>query len=139
VYLIHRSEAFRASKIMIDRAQANEKIEFVLNTSISEFIIKDDKFAGVVLSNTKDGSTKNLPLDGVFVAIGHIPNSQFAKGLLSMDDVGYLRPKTRTMSEVEGIFIAGDVEDQVYRQAITAAGQGCKAAMDAEKWLEGNL
>jgi thioredoxin reductase (NADPH) len=139
VYLIHRSEAFRASKIMIDRAQANEKIEFVLNTSISEFIIKDDKFAGVVLSNTKDGSTKNLPLDGVFVAIGHIPNSQFAKGLLSMDDVGYLRPKTRTMSELEGIFIAGDVEDQVYRQAITAAGQGCKAAMDAEKWLEGNL
>jgi thioredoxin reductase (NADPH) len=136
VYLIHRSESFRASKIMADRAKANDKIEFVLNTKITEFITEGEDFKGVKLESTQDGTQKDLTLDGVFVAIGHIPNSGFAKGILTMDEAGYLQPVSRTMSDVEGIFIAGDVEDQVYRQAITAAGQGCKAAMDCEKWLE---
>jgi thioredoxin reductase (NADPH) len=139
VYLIHRNDNFRASKIMLDRAQANDKIEFITHSQIKEFITEGEDFKGVKLENTQTGEMKDLALSAVFVAIGHIPNSSFAKGLLTMDQVGYLQPKTLTMSEVEGIFIAGDVEDQRYRQAITAAGEGCKAAMDCEKWLEGNL
>jgi thioredoxin reductase (NADPH) len=139
VYLIHRNDSFRASKIMLDRAKANDKIEFVTNSAVKEFVTEGEDFKGVNLEDTRTGEIKNIPLSGVFVAIGHIPNSTFAKGLLTMDEVGYLQPKTRTMSEVEGIFIAGDVEDKVYRQAITAAGDGCRAAMDCEKWLEGNL
>jgi thioredoxin reductase (NADPH) len=139
VYLIHRNENFRASKIMLDRAKANPKIEFVTNSAITSFITEGEDFKGVKLENTITKETKVLTLSGVFVAIGHIPNSSFAKGLLTMNEVGYLQPKVRTMSEVEGIFIAGDVEDQIYRQAITAAGDGCRAAMDCEKWLEGNL
>lgn len=135
VYLIHRREEFRASKIMLERVKNNPKIEFVLNEVITDFI-GEDKVEGVKLENTKTGEKRDFVLDGVFVAIGHIPNSSFAKGLLSMDEAGYLRPAQRTMSEIEGIFIAGDIEDQVYRQAITAAGDGCRAAMDCEKWLE---
>jgi thioredoxin reductase (NADPH) len=139
VYLIHRNDNFRASKIMLDRAKANEKIEFITHSQIKEFITEGEDFNGVKLEDTQTSEMRDLPLSAVFVAIGHIPNSTFAKGLLTMDQVGYLQPKTLTMSEVEGIFIAGDVEDQRYRQAITAAGEGCKAAMDCEKWLEGNL
>ena len=162
VYLIHRREEFRASKIMLDRARNNPKIEFVLNQQPIEFLTKDDgkKFAGVKMQNTKDQSISELELDGLFVAIGHIPNTGFAKDLLSMDEAGYLIPRSkqiselllqkesveninqedfmkyRTMSQIPGIFIAGDVEDTVYRQAITAAGDGCRAAIDCEKWLE---
>jgi thioredoxin reductase (NADPH) len=135
VYIIHRREEFRASKIMLERAKNNPKIEFVLNEVITDFI-GEDKVEGVKLENTQTGEKRDFALDGVFVAIGHIPNSSFVQGLLGMDEAGYLKPESRTMSEVEGIFIAGDIEDKVYRQAITAAGDGCRAAMDCEKWLE---
>jgi thioredoxin reductase (NADPH) len=135
VYLVHRSENFRASKIMIDRAKANPKIEWLLNKSIAS-LNGDGKVSDVDLKDSLTGQITNLPIDGVFVAIGHVPNTNFVKGYLSMDEAGYLLPKHRTMSEIEGIFIAGDVEDTVYRQAITAAGDGCRAAMDCEKWLE---
>ena len=146
VYLIHRREVFRASKIMLERAQNNPKIEFLLNKKVTK-LIGETKLNAVELENTITGETSTLDLDGVFVAIGHIPNSNFAKGILTMDDVGYLKPQFRLpaedrtssfdmMSNVEGIFVAGDVQDTMYRQAITAAGDGCRAAMDAEKWLE---
>ncbi|NJS41410.1 thioredoxin-disulfide reductase [Candidatus Gracilibacteria bacterium] len=137
VYLIHRSENFRASKIMLDRAKANNKIEFLTNKKITKFYTDEkEKLNGVELENTQTGESQKMNIDGVFVAIGHIPNTNFVKGKLSMDEAGYLIPKHRTMSEIEGIFIAGDVEDTIYKQAITAAGDGCRAAMDLEKWLE---
>jgi thioredoxin reductase (NADPH) len=146
VYLIHRSEKFRASKIMFDRAKNNPKIEFITNKQIVSFL-GSEKVEGVTMKDTVDNSVTDLNLDGVFVAIGHIPNSGFTNGLLTMDEVGYLTPqikmpaesrtsKYESMSNVNGIFLAGDVEDKLYRQAITAAGNGCKAAMDLEKWLE---
>jgi thioredoxin reductase (NADPH) len=135
VYLVHRSENFRASKIMIDRARANPKIEWILNKSIVS-LNGESKLTDVDLKDSLTGEVTNMTIDGVFVAIGHIPNTDFVKGKLSMDEAGYLLPTHRTMSEIEGIFIAGDVEDTVYRQAITAAGDGCRAAMDCEKWLE---
>ena len=146
VYLIHRSETFRASKIMIDRARANPKIEFILNSKVTQFL-GTEKVEGVVLENTIDGSKKDLILDGVFVAIGHTPNTGFVGNLLDKDDAGYLisqgqkdagerTSKFLTAAQVPGIFIAGDVEDKIYRQAITAAGNGCKAAIDCERWLE---
>jgi|GEM_PF-43716 len=145
VYLIHRREEFRASKIMLERAKSNPKIEFLLNKAPQDFL-GEDQVTGLVLKDTKTGEISNLILDGVFVAIGHTPNTGFVKGQLTMDETGYLIPQGKrppedrtsaygTMSEIEGIFIAGDVEDKTYRQAITAAGGGCKAAMDCEKWL----
>lgn len=148
VYLIHRREEFRASKIMLERAKANPKVEFMLNKAPQDFLGKEE-VTGLVLKDTVTGEISNLDLDGVFVAIGHIPNTGFVKGQLSMDETGYLIPQAKrppeertsqygTMSEIPGIFIAGDVEDKTYRQAITAAGGGCKAAMDCEKWLADN-
>lgn len=145
VYLIHRREEFRASKIMLERAKSNPKIEFMLNKVPQDFL-GTEEVTGLVLKDTVTGEVSNLNLDGVFVAIGHIPNTGFVKGQLTMDETGYLVPQSKrppeertsqygTMSEIEGIFIAGDVEDKTYRQAITAAGGGCKAAMDCEKWL----
>ncbi len=135
VYLIHRRDEFKASKIMLQRAKNNPKIEFLLNQRIIEFL-GVDKVEGVKLENLKTGEITELNLDGVFVAIGHTPNSKFVQDLLETDSDGYLIPKHRTMSQVEGIFIAGDIEDKIYRQAITAAGSGCKAAIDCERWLE---
>ena len=135
VYLLHRSDKFRASKIMLDRARENPKLEIMEWTKVSE-IVGEDKLEHIIIEDTKTGDKKDLDIDGLFVAIGHIPNTDFVKGKLSMDEAGYLQPKHRTMSEIPGIFIAGDVEDTVYRQAITAAGDGCRAAMDLEKWLE---
>lgn len=135
VYVVHRSENFRASKIMIERAKANPKIEWLLNKSIVS-LNGETKIENVDLKDSITGEITNFLIDGVFVAIGHIPNTNFVKGQLSMSEAGYLLPKNRTMSEIEGIFIAGDVEDTIYRQAITAAGDGCRAAMDCEKWLE---
>lgn len=146
VYLIHRRDQLRASKIMANRVLNNPKVEPIWNTEIDNFI-GETEVLGLILKSTIDGTKKDLPLDGVFVAIGHTPNSDFAKTILTMDDTGYLIPQSKippenrtskynTMSNIEGIFIAGDVEDTVYRQAITAAGDGCRAAMEAEKWLE---
>jgi thioredoxin reductase (NADPH) len=146
VYLIHRSQNLRASKIMRGRVEKNPKIEFLLNKEIKN-LIGQDTLNGVDIQDTVTGEVSNLPLDGVFVAIGHTPNTNFAADFLSRDELGYLLNQTHispenrnskysTSSNIEGIFVGGDVEDKVYRQAITAAGDGCKAAMDLEKWLE---
>ena len=136
VYLIHRRDVFQASKIMLERARKNPNIEFLINQKVVDFVSGENgKLTGVKIENTQNGQQSQLDLQGLFVAIGHIPNTSFVKGKLNMDQIGYLLPKHRTMSEVEGIFIAGDVEDKVYRQAITAAGGGCRAAMDCEGWL----
>jgi thioredoxin reductase (NADPH) len=148
VYIINRTEKYKASKIMLERAQNNEKIEFIPNTVIPRFLISDSgSVRGVVLENTITNEQKDFEIDGVFVAIGHKPNSQFAPNILDKDNLGYLVPQWRvspdmrvstfdTATKISGLFVAGDIEDSTYRQAITAAGDGCKAAIDCERWLE---
>jgi len=136
VFLIHRRDEFRASKIMIDRARANPKVEFVTPYMVGEILSPQGLVTGVRLRNTKTGDKRDIELDGVFVAIGHDPNSTAFKGKLEMDDNGYLIPRHGSLTSVPGVFIAGDVQDHRYRQAVTAAGSGCMAALDAEKFLE---
>ena len=136
VYLIHRRNEFRASKIMIDRARANEKIEFVTPYVVEEMFSPDGLVAGVILRQTQTGEKREIALDGVFVAIGHDPNSMAFRGKLEMDENGYLIARHGSLTGVPGVFIAGDVQDYRYRQAVTAAGSGCMAAIDAEKFLE---
>ena len=139
VYLIHRRDEFRASKIMQERVLAHEKIEVIYNTVIEEIVGDYEPFkktTGLKLKNIVTGDQSLLPLDGVFIAIGHKPNSDLFKGVLSMDDVGYMKVKAgSTATNIPGVFAAGDVADAVYRQAVTAAGSGCMAAIDAERWL----
>ncbi len=138
VKIIHRRDELRASQIMQDRAFANPKIEFVWNTEVKE-IKGTDKLEGIVVENTQTGERSDLDVTGMFVAIGHRPNTDMFKGHLAMKDNGYLitqAPSTRT--SIEGVFACGDVQDDYYRQAITAAGSGCAAAIDAERWLEEN-
>lgn len=136
VYLIHRRDEFRASKIMLERAQKNPKIEFIVNTVVKE-IHGDNVVQSLTLQNTKSNAESTLKVDGLFVAIGHIPNTKIFQGQLEMDGQGYLKTKEGTTElGIPGVFSAGDVHDLRYRQAITAAGSGCKAAMDAEKYLE---
>jgi thioredoxin reductase (NADPH) len=140
VYLIHRRDEFRASKIMRDRVLSNPKIEVVWNATIDEILGQREpvkKVTGIRLKDTKSGVLSNLPLDGVFIAIGHSPNSEIFRGILEMDEVGYLRTiPGSTKTAIPGIFVAGDVADSVYRQAVSAAGTGCMAAIDAERYLE---
>lgn len=136
VYLIHRRKEFRASKIMIDRAKANEKIEFVTPYVIEKIHAPQGQVDGVHLRNLETKELREITLDGVFVAIGHDPNSTVFKGKLEMDSNGYLIAKHGSLTNVPGVFIAGDVQDHRYRQAVTAAGSGCMAAIDAEKFLE---
>ena len=137
VYLVHRRSEFRASRIMLDRAHANEKIEFVTPYAIEEVHDVSKKTVEMVtLKNTQDGSKKTLTVDGVFVAIGHDPNTKVFKGQLDMDENGYLITHHGPKTNVEGVFAAGDVQDHHYRQAITAAGSGCMAAIEAERFLE---
>jgi thioredoxin reductase (NADPH) len=136
VYLIHRREEFRASKIMIDRAKANEKVEFVLPYVVDEILAPEGVVSGVRLHHTKTSHQREITLDGVFVAIGHDPNSIIFRGKLEMDENGYLIARHGSLTGVPGVFIAGDVQDHRYRQAVTAAGSGCMAAIDAEKFLE---
>jgi thioredoxin reductase (NADPH) len=136
VYLIHRREEFRASKIMIDRAKANEKVEFVVPYVVEEILSPQGLVSGVRLRNTKTQEKREIALDGVFVAIGHNPNSTVFRGKLEMDENGYLISRHGSLTSVPGVFIAGDVQDHRYRQAVTAAGSGCMAALDAEKFLE---
>lgn len=141
VTVVHRREGFRASKIMLERAQKNPKIKFELNYNIKEVLGKEEsgkKFVtGALLENTKDGSTKEVHVDGIFMAIGHKPNTEVFKGKLDMDETGYLKVKPgSTYTNIEGVFAAGDVADKTYRQAITAAGSGCMAAIDTQRWLE---
>ena len=138
VTVVHRRDTLRASKIMQDKAFANPKIAFEWNTAIEE--IKDTgkgEVTAAVLANLETGERKELPVEGVFVAIGHTPNTTLFKGKLEMDANGYLKTHDGTRTSVPGVFAAGDVQDHVYRQAITAAGSGCMAAIDAEKYLEG--
>jgi thioredoxin reductase (NADPH) len=136
VHLIHRRNDFRASKIMIDRAKANEKVEFVTPFAVEEIFAPQGHVEGVSLRNQQTKETHDLALNGVFVAIGHDPNTIVFKGKLEMDSNGYLIAKHGSLTSIPGVFIAGDVQDHRYRQAVTAAGSGCMAAIDAEKFLE---
>jgi len=136
VYLIHRRDEFRASKIMIDRAKANEKIEFVTPYVVGEILAPEKVVTGVRLRNTKTSEKREIALEGVFVAIGHDPNSTAFKGKLQLDENGYIVPQHGSLTNIPGVFVAGDVQDHRYRQAVTAAGSGCMAALDAEKFLE---
>ena len=136
VYLIHRRNEFRASKIMIDRVKANPKVEFVTPYAVEEILAPQGSVEGVRLRNLETKETREIALAGVFVAIGHDPNSTVFKGKLEMDANGYLLAQHGSLTKVPGVFIAGDVQDHRYRQAVTAAGSGCMAAIDAEKFLE---
>ena len=135
VHLVHRRDEFRASKIMVDRAEKNEKLDFLLNAVVEE-IIGDVKVEGLKLRNTVTGELWEVPADGLFVAIGHDPTTSLFKDQLDHDEGGYLITKLgSTETNIPGVFAAGDVQDRTYRQAVTAAGSGCMAALDAEKFL----
>jgi thioredoxin reductase (NADPH) len=136
VRLIHRRDEFRASKIMIDRARANPKVEFVTPYVVDQILAPEGFVTGVRLRHAQNGEAREITLDGVFVAIGHDPNSAAFRGKIDMDQNGYLIPRHGSLTSVPGVFVAGDVQDHRYRQAVTAAGSGCMAAIDAEKFLE---
>lgn len=137
VIIVHRRDEFRASKIMLQRARQNEKIQF-----LTPYVIEDisdhtkQSVEHVKVRHAGTGEVREIPVAGVFVAIGHEPNTKVFAGKIDMDAAGYLVPKKGTMSSVEGVFLAGDVQDHAYRQAVTAAGSGCMAAIDAERYLE---
>jgi thioredoxin reductase (NADPH) len=136
VYVIHRRNEFRASRIMIDRARANEKIEFLTPYVVDEILSPLGLVNGLLLRHPNNGEHLEIALEGVFVAIGHEPNTIIFRGKLDMDGNGYLVSRHGSLSNIPGVFVAGDVQDHRYRQAVTAAGSGCMAAMDAEKFLE---
>ena len=142
VTLVHRREEFRASQIMEDRARANDKIEFVTNAIVEE-VLGENSVTGVTIRDVNTDETTELPADGLFVAIGHDPNTKLFVGQLELDDAGYIVTNPgSTQTSVEGVFAGGDVVDHTYRQAVTAAGMGCMTALDAERWLaarEGHL
>jgi thioredoxin reductase (NADPH) len=137
VALVHRKDTFRASKIMLDRARANPKIEFIVNTAIEEVHdIHQNMVTGVRLKNLVTGEVTERAVDGLFIAIGHVPNTHIFKGQLDLDPDGYLLSHGGARTNIKGVFHAGDVQDRIYRQAITAAGAGCMAAIEAERMLE---
>jgi thioredoxin reductase (NADPH) len=138
VYVVHRRDKLRASKIMQEKAFRNEKIEFIWNTAVQEIVgTQEEGVTGVRLRNLQTGKEEIFPCSGVFVAIGHKPNTELFVGQLDMDEIGYLKTSGRsTATNIPGVFAAGDVQDSVYRQAITAAGTGCMAAIDAERFLD---
>lgn len=137
VYIVHRRDQFRASQIMQDRVLKHEKIEVIWNSAVEE-IKGEGSVSSVVLKNTSDDSLTEFKTDGVFVAIGHDPNIKFLDGFVELDEKGYIKTgfTTATSTSVPGVFAAGDVADSIYRQAITASGSGCQAAIDAERWLD---
>jgi thioredoxin reductase (NADPH) len=135
VIIVHRRDVFRASPIMFDRAQASDKIEFVTDSVVEE-VLGEDRVTGVVVRNVNSDERTEIPADAFFVAIGHDPNTQLFRGQIDMDEAGYIVTKGKTSeTNVEGVFAVGDVQDHVYRQAVTAAGSGCMGALDAERWL----
>ncbi|MBC7754430.1 MAG: thioredoxin-disulfide reductase [Moraxellaceae bacterium] len=137
VYVIHRSESFKASKIMLDRSRENPKIEFIMDTVVEEILGDGKSVSGVKLKSTKTGALSEKAVQGLFIAIGHTPNTKLFKNILDMNEIGYLKTKPgTTYTNIPGVFAAGDVQDSVYRQAITAAGTGCMASLDAERWME---
>jgi len=137
VYIIHRSDSFRASKIMLDRARNNPKIEFIVNATVDEVLGDGKSMTGIKLKSSVTNEITEKKLDGLFIAIGHQPNTKLFKNILDMNDVGYLVTKSNsTYTNIAGVFACGDVQDAVYRQAITAAGTGCMAALDAERWMD---
>ena len=138
VVIIHRRDEFRASKIMIDRALANPKISIEYNSSVDDIIgTKETGVTAVRLKDTISGAKRDIVCDGIFMAIGHIPNTQLFNGSIDLDNAGYIITNSNTTyTNLEGVFACGDVQDHVYRQAVTAAGTGCMAAIDAERWLE---
>jgi thioredoxin reductase (NADPH) len=136
VTIVHRRDEFRASKVMSARALANPKVDVIWNTTVEE-VHGDDAVSGVTLNDLHIGGSRTFPADGLFVAIGHDPNTSLFRGKLALDEEGYITvAEPRTATSVPGVFAAGDVTDRIYRQAVTAAGQGCKAAIDAERFLE---
>lgn len=136
VYLVHRRDQLRASKIMAERTLANPKIKPIWDSVVTEILdVKQDKVTGVRLKNVKTGAETTLDCAGVFVAIGHVPNTQLFNGVLEMDEAGYLKRTEGSQTSIPGVFVAGDCSDRVYRQAITAAGMGCAAAIDCERFL----
>ncbi|MBL8754333.1 MAG: thioredoxin-disulfide reductase [Planctomycetes bacterium] len=139
VFLVVRRDALRASKIMQDRALKNPKVEVLWNSNVTDVLdVSKGKVTGVELTGTLDGKKKQVPADGLFLAIGHQPNTQLFKGLLTMDDKGYIKTVPgKTATNIEGVFAAGDCQDSYYRQAVTAAGSGCMAAIEVERFLEG--
>lgn len=138
VYVVHRRDKLRASKIMQDKAFHNEKIEFIWNTAVQEIVgTPEDGVNGVILRNLQTGEVRTFPCSGVFVAIGHKPNTDLFKGWLDMDEIGYIKTSGKsTATNIPGVFACGDVQDSVYRQAVTAAGTGCMSAIDAERFLD---
>ncbi|MFQ5653947.1 MAG: thioredoxin-disulfide reductase, partial [Planctomycetota bacterium] len=137
VQVVHRRDQLRASKFMQEKAIANPKIAFVWDSVVDEILDDGDgKVGGLRVRNVKTGDSREIPLKGVFVAIGHIPNTKLFEGRLAMHENGYLKTFEGSRTSVEGVFACGDVQDFTYRQAITAAGSGCMAAIDAERWLE---
>lgn len=136
VTIVHRRDALRASKIMQERAFANEKIDFAWNTQVTE-VLGDERVTGLAVRDTRTGEARVLEVTGVFVAIGHVPNTTLVAGDVALEGNGYVKTVgTSSYTSIEGLFAAGDVQDHVYRQAVTAAGSGCVAAIDAERWLE---
>jgi thioredoxin reductase (NADPH) len=140
VYLVHRRDTLRASKVMAERALSHEKIKPVWDSVVTEVLdVKQDKVTGVRVKNVKTHAEQVIDCAGVFVAIGHVPNTRLFKGLLDMDESGYLKPQQGTATNVPGVFVAGDCADRVYRQAVTAAGLGCAAAIEAERFLAARI
>jgi len=138
VTVVHRRDTLRASKIMQDKAFANPKVEFIWDSEVADVLDGGKgEVEGIVVRNLKTGQQTTLPLDGVFIAIGHTPNTSLFVGQIDLDENGYVRTHAGSRTNVEGVFAAGDVQDHIYRQAITAAGSGCMAALDAERYLEG--
>jgi thioredoxin reductase (NADPH) len=137
VSVLHRRDKLRASKIMQDKVLRNPKIDFLWDSTLEEILdVTQGKVTAVRIRNLKSSTITERPVEGIFIAIGHSPNTQIFRGLLEMDEVGYIRTHEGTKTSVPGVFAAGDVQDRVYRQAITAAGSGCMAALDAERFLE---
>jgi thioredoxin reductase (NADPH) len=134
VVLIHRRDEFRGSRIMQNRAKTHPKISILWNSQVSD-VLGEDKIEALQLTDTQTGEVREMPIEGLFIAIGHRPNTAVFRDVLETDEKGYLVVEDHTRTGVEGVFVAGDVHDHRYRQAITAAGDGCRAAIDAERWL----